>query len=125
MWDTIKGFGGIIKDYVIGGINELLGAIGAVGRAIKALFSGDFDAAASAVGEAVSKLSGKETKLQVVQSTRTHVSGIGGSYKSHLERERMKDKQGEGSPASSLITPPGPKGSPTASGGRERPLRQR
>lgn len=117
MWDTVKGFGGIIKDYVIGRINELLGAIGAVGRAIKALFSGDFDEAASAVGEAVSKLSGKETKMQVVQSTRTLALGIGANYKSHLERERAKEKQNEGSPAASLITPPGLKGSPTASGG--------
>ena len=39
MWDTIKGFGGIIKQYVIDRIKGLLEGVGAIGRAIAALFN--------------------------------------------------------------------------------------
>lgn len=113
MWDAMKGFGGIIKDYVIDRINELLEGIGAVGKAIKLLFEGDFSGAASAVGEAIDKFSGGQSATNLVQSTRTLTQGLGGTYNAHLQREQAKQAQGTG-PLASAITTPGLKGSSTS-----------
>lgn len=113
MWDAMKGFGGIIKDYVIDRINELLEGIGAVGKAIKLLFEGDFTGAASAVGEAIDKFSGGQSATNLVQSTRTLTQGLGGTYNAHLQREQAKQAQGTG-PLASAITTPGLKGSSTS-----------
>nr|DAR23822.1 MAG TPA: tail tape measure protein [Caudoviricetes sp.] len=91
MWDTLKGFGGIIKDYVVNRINELLGAIGNVGKAIKLLFSGDFSGAADAVGEAAKGFVGVNSATQAYQSSKELIGGVGTAFDQHLATERAKD----------------------------------
>jgi TP901 family phage tail tape measure protein len=44
-WEVIKGFGNILKDFVIDRIKGLLSGLGALADAIKKLFSGDFSGA--------------------------------------------------------------------------------
>ena len=45
MWDTLKGFGNIIKEYVIDRIKTLMSGIGKIGEAMAKLFGGDFKGA--------------------------------------------------------------------------------
>lgn len=104
MWDTLKDFGSIIKDYITGRVTELLEGLGAVGRAVKALFSGEFDTAASAVSEALGKFAGRETSLQLIQSSRSILEEIPGRYETQLQREQEDDEQQTGA-TTNLISP--------------------
>ena len=113
MWGTIKGFGGIIKEYVTNRINELLDAVGNVGKAIKLLFEGDFSGAANAVGDAAKGFVGVNSATQAYQSSKDLLSGVGSGYDKHLAEEIAKDeakKRNEGK-ATSLISVPGLLGS--------------
>lgn len=116
MWDTLKGFGGAIKDYVINRINELLEGIGAVGKAIKLLFSGDFGGAADAVGVAIDKFSGRSSSAQVMQSTRELASGWSVRYNAHLQNQQAKKMGLPWENPLSKIAIPGLKGSESHKG---------
>jgi TP901 family phage tail tape measure protein len=43
VWEVMKGFGNILKDFVIDRIKGLISGIGAIGEAMAKLFSGDFE----------------------------------------------------------------------------------
>ena len=108
MWDTIKGFGGIIKEYVTNRINELLDAVGNVGKAIKLLFEGDFSGAANAVGDAAKGFVGVNSATQAYQSSKDLLSGVGSGYDKHLAEEIAKDeakKRSDGKETSSISVP--------------------
>lgn len=90
MWDVIKGFAGIIKDYIINRINELLGAIGSVGKAIAKLFTGDFSGAAEEVGKAVKGFAGVGSARQAFSAGKELISGVGSTYDKHLAVETAK-----------------------------------
>lgn len=57
-WEAIKGFGIVIKDYVIDRIKGVLSGIKGVGSALLKLFQGDFKGAWAAAKEGVSDLIG-------------------------------------------------------------------
>lgn len=99
MWDVIKGFATLIRDYLIGRINELLASIGAVGKAIARLFSGDFSGAAEAAKAAGKGFLGMDSAAQARSSARTLLSGIGATYQRHLSTERAKDATGKATKA--------------------------
>jgi len=54
--ESIKSFGKGINDYALSQINLVLGALGTLGDAISALFSGDFDKAAELAGKGFNTL---------------------------------------------------------------------
>ena len=95
MWDTIKDFAGIIKDYIINRINELLGAIGNVGKAIAKLFTGDFSGAADAIGEATKGFLGVDSARQAYSASKEVISGVTSAYDKHLAEEQAKDAESE------------------------------
>ena len=108
MWDTIKGFAGVIKEYLISRIEELLSSIGNVGKAIKLLFEGDFSGAADAVGEAAKGFVGVNSATKAYQSSKDLLSGVGSGYDKHLAEEIAKDeakKRNEGKETSSISVP--------------------
>lgn len=119
MWDVIKGFAGIIKDYIVNRINELLGAIGSVGKAIAKLFTGDFSGAAEEAKNAVKGFAGIGSASQAFSSGKELVSGVGSTWSKHLAVETAKQtvqetaKTGEGAG----ITPPELLGSSSENGG--------
>lgn len=76
VWDVFKNLGSVIKDYVVNRIMEFLEGIGTLGQAIKALLSGDFQAAWNYSRSAVPGLMGTNAK-------RNAVSGFVGSFKSY------------------------------------------
>lgn len=113
-WDTLKQLGTVIKDYVVSRINELLEGIGNVGKALKALLSGDFEGAWSTMGQAINQLTGKESKAQAGQALSEVIGGVRGNWQKTYAQEQAKDAKGKGKESSSLlsgITPPSLKGS--------------
>lgn len=89
MWDVMRTFGSIIRDYVVNAINELLGAIGNVGRAIKLLFTGDFAGAAEAVGRAADGFTLTETRRKDGEAW-AGFKGWEETYNAHLAIEGAK-----------------------------------
>lgn len=89
MWDVMRDFGMIIRDYVVNAINELLDAIGNVGRAIKLLFTGDFAGAAEAVGRAADGFTLTETRRKDAEAW-AGFKGWEETYNAHLAIEEAK-----------------------------------
>lgn len=111
MWDTLKGFGNIIKEYVINRFNEMLSGLGKLGEALRKLFTGDFKGAASAATEGFKKLSGAESAAKAVNGTKQLIGKVGGNYQAHLQDERSKDKKKQTAGNGNKISTPGLVGS--------------
>lgn len=114
MWDTLKGFGNIIKDYIINRFNEMLSGLGKLGEALRKLFTGDFKGAASAATEGLKKLSGAESVAKAVSGTKQLIGKVGGNYQAHLQNERNKDKKKQAAGSGNKISTPGLVGSTEA-----------
>lgn len=95
VWDTMKGFAGLIKDLVISRIQSLLQSIGKVGEALGKLFKGDFSGAWQSAKEAGSLFLNVDGARQAVNSARNIVSGIPQNYRTRLEQEQTKQKAKE------------------------------
>ena len=113
-WDTIVAFAGIIKDYLIARINELLTGIGKVAIALKKLFTGDFTGAARAFGEGMKNLSGIQSGTTAIGQSLNAVRGIKGNFIRHYAAEQAKDKEEEGVKSRSALAVPRLKGSAAA-----------
>ena len=114
MWDTLKGFGNIIKEYVINRFNDMLSGLGKLGETLRKLFTGDFKGAASAAAEGLKKLSGAESVAKAVSSTKQLIGKVGGNYQAHLQNERNKDKKKQAARSGNKISTPGLVGSTEA-----------
>lgn len=114
MWDTLKGFGNIIKDYIINRFNDMLSGLGKLGEALRKLFTGDFKGAASAATEGLKKLSGAESIAKAVSGTKQLIGKVGGNYQAHLQNERSKDKKKQAAGSGNKISTPGLVGSTEA-----------
>ena len=111
MWDTIKGFGEIIKNYLIDRFKTLLSGIGKIGEAIAKLFDGDFKGAWNIATQGVKDITGMTSAEKAFNQTQTLASGIKAQYDKNYAVESAKDKQGASKTAA--ITSPGTKGSAT------------
>ena len=96
VWDTIKGFGGALKQYVLDRLTGIVTGIGAIGQAFSRLIKGDFSGAAESARSAVASLTGAGAANRAVTSMRDTASGFGDSYSRHLAEERAKQKAKEG-----------------------------
>lgn len=114
MWDTLKGFGNIIKEYVINRFNDMLSGLGKLGEALRKLFTGDFKGAASAAMEGLKKLSGAESVAKAVSGTKQLIGKVGGNYQAHLQNERNKDKKKQAAGSGNKISTLGLVGSTEA-----------
>ena len=114
MWDTLKGFGNIIKEYVINRFNDMLSGLGKLGEALRKLFTGDFKGAASAATEGLKELSGAESVAKAVSGTKQLIGKVGGNYQAHLQNERNKDKKKQAAGSGNKISTPGLVGSTEA-----------
>lgn len=77
VWEVMKGFGKIIKDFVIDRIKGLLEGIGAMGKAISLLFSGEFTKAWEVAKKATKDIAG----INAVQKATSSVHGLGDAYR--------------------------------------------
>jgi hypothetical protein len=69
-WEVIKGFGIILKDFVIDRIKEIISGLGTIGSAIGKLFSGDFKGAWSDTKKGLVDLSGINAAKNAFESTK-------------------------------------------------------
>lgn len=90
VWDTIKGFAGVIKDLLISRITSLLQSLGKVGEALSRLFQGDFNGAWQTAKEAGKLMLDIEGKRQAIEGIRSVAAGIGNNYRTRLDAERQK-----------------------------------
>ncbi len=90
VWDTMKGFAGMLKDLVIDRITGLLTGIGKIGEALSKLFKGDFSGAWSSAKSAASLISGYDARKKAISRSAEIISGIGGNYSTRLVAEQTK-----------------------------------
>lgn len=95
VWETVKGFGGILKDYVMDRIKGIIDGLGAMGRAISALFKGNFKEAGTEALKGVKALSGYDAKMKAVNKTKALISGTTKTYSTILKKEEAAQKQTE------------------------------
>lgn len=95
VWETVKGFGGILKDYVMDRIKGIIDGLGAMGRAISALFKGNFKEAGTEALKGVKALSGYDAKMKAVNKTKDLISGTTKTYSTILKKEEVAQKQTE------------------------------
>ena len=109
MWDTLKGFGNIIKEYVIDRIKTLMSGIGKIGEALAKLFGGDFKGAWNSAVQGVKDITGVTSAEKAFKQTRKLAEGVKTEYDKNYSVESAKDKK---SPAKATsISTPGTKGS--------------
>ncbi|MCX6266853.1 MAG: phage tail tape measure protein [Bacteroidetes bacterium] len=94
VWDTIKGFGNILKEYVVDRIKGIISGLGAMGSAIYKLFTGDFKGAWESAKQGAIDLSGYDAVKKAVASSADLVKGIGVDYQLNLANESAKGSAG-------------------------------
>lgn len=87
-WDTIKGFGEILKNFVIDRIQGLLTGIGKIGEAIGKLFKGDFSGAWESAKDGVKGITGVEAAQKAANASKNLLGGFKDTYNSRLEQEK-------------------------------------
>jgi tape measure domain-containing protein len=107
VWDTVKGFGDILKAYIIDRIQTILSGLGKVGSAIAKIFKGDYRGALADAKSGVADLSGVNSAKKLAADT-TMLAG--GSFAKNLAREQAKQQKG-GAKNSAKISTPGTAGS--------------
>lgn len=108
MWDVFKGFGEIIKVFVIDRFKEILGGLGDLGDAILKLFSGDFEGAKDSALTGFRKLSGVDSSVAAARKVKElYTSSWDKNYAEQTAKDKPKDNP-DG------ITTPELKGSPVA-----------
>jgi TP901 family phage tail tape measure protein len=91
VWDTVKGFGNILKNFIIDRIKGIIEGLGAIGKAFGKLFKGDFSGAWEAAKEGVSKFSGFEAAKNAFAGAKEVVGNVGTNFQANLANERAKD----------------------------------
>ena len=90
VWDTVKGFGTILKDYVLDRITGIISGIGSLGLAISKIFKGDFSGAWETAKAGASQFLGIDAARNAASSTRDLAAGVSGNYAARLDAERQK-----------------------------------
>jgi hypothetical protein len=102
-WEVVKGFGNIIKSYVIDRIKGVISGLGAMGRAIALLFKGKFSAAGQAALQGIKDLSGYTAAQNAVKSTATLIKATPTVYNNILAKEQTKQQAKQLKPTTSVI----------------------
>ncbi|MBQ3804896.1 MAG: tape measure protein [Prevotella sp.] len=116
MWDTVKQFGNILKEYVTDRITELLNGLGKVGEALKALFSGEFSDATRLASEGFADISGVGSAKRLYDNAKA----AGGTaayiqnYRNQLLAQKQTETKKKTEKKNTGISKPGQKGSKTA-----------
>lgn len=90
VWDTMKGFGAILKNFVLDRITGIISGIGNLGLAISRLFKGDFAGAWETAKAGANQFLGVDAARNAATSARNLAGGIRDNYGSHLDSERAK-----------------------------------
>ena len=110
MWNTMKGFGNIIKEYVIDRLKTLLSGIGKIGEAFAKLFNGDFKGAWSSAVDGVKDITGITSAEKAMKSTKQLAGGVAAEYEKNYRIQSQKQQQKDTKKEAAIATP-GTKGS--------------
>ncbi|MDP4201435.1 MAG: hypothetical protein Q8861_01970 [Bacteroidota bacterium] len=91
-WEVIKGFGSILKDFVIDRIKGIISGLGSMGKAIALLFKGKFAAAGQAAMSGIKDLSGISAVQTAVKHTVTLGKSMPGTYNRIYAQEKAAEK---------------------------------
>lgn len=89
-WDAMKGFGNIIKDFVIARIKGILSGLGSLASAIGKLLDGDFSGAWEAAKKGAKDIIGINDAKNLASSTMQLGQNIPGYYQTRLATEKIK-----------------------------------
>ena len=89
-WDTVKGFGEILKSFVIDRIQGILAGLGKTGEAVARLFKGDFSGAWDAAKEGVKGLTGVDAAKKAAETSKNLIGGVKDNYNRRLADEKAK-----------------------------------
>lgn len=92
VWDTIKGFGNILKDFVLDRITGIIKGLGAIGSAIFKLSTGDFKGAWESAKQGAIDLSGVGSIQKAFDSGSSVIGNISGKYDYNLAQEKALAK---------------------------------
>ena len=109
MWDTMKQFGNIIKEYVVNRIKEMIAGLGKIAGALLKLFKGDFSGAFSDFKDGVGNLMGKDSARKAFGASQDVAYNIKAEWQRNLKKEGAKDAKK--SKEDSSIKSPSQKGS--------------
>lgn len=104
-WDTIKGFGEILKNFVIDRIQGLLTGLGKMGEAIAKLFKGDFSGAWDAAKEGVRGITGVDAAKKAAEASKNLIGGVKDNYNQRLAEEKAKSVSKPGIAGAATKTP--------------------
>lgn len=107
MWDTIKTFGNIIKEFLIDRFTSLIKGIGQIGKALLKLFEGDFSGAWTEAQEGLVNISGVNAGVKAFNSAKEAVSSTKDAFQNNLAIEQAKDNK----KGSNAVSTPSLKGS--------------
>lgn len=93
IWDTIKGFGQAIIDWIIAPFKAAGSLIAGLSGAVGKVFSGDMSGAWDSLKEGFGGAA--DAFAQPVKDAVATANGIGGNYKMHLTEEQKKQAQKE------------------------------
>ena len=93
VWETVKGFGNILKNFIIDRIKGIISGLGAMGSAIENLFKGNFSAALEDAKKGIRDLSGYDAVVNAYVGTKDLVSTIPQTYTQKLIQEQAKDNK--------------------------------
>lgn len=110
MWNTMKGFGNIIKEYVIDRLKTLLSGIGKIGEAFSKLFKGDFEGAWNSVKSGVKDITGITSAEKAMKATKELAGGVKAEYDKNYRIESQKQQKKDTKKEAAIATP-GTKGS--------------
>lgn len=97
VWEVVKGFGNILKDFVIDRIKGIISGLGAMGQAIAKLFSGDFEGAWESAKQGAKDLSGIEAAKNAIDN----LGGLNDAWNAGMQRgadswaDSQKEKETE------------------------------
>lgn len=91
MWNTMKGFGNIIKDYVIDRFKTLLSGVGKLGEAFAKLFNGDFEGAWNSALSGVKDITGLSSAEKAMKATKELAIGVKAEYEKNYRSEKLKE----------------------------------
>lgn len=90
VWETLKGFGMMIKNYVINRFKELLSGVVGIGKALVAFFKGDWRKAWEVGKKAGADLLGKNSATQAIEDGKNAIKGFQKGYEKGVKMKPLE-----------------------------------
>jgi TP901 family phage tail tape measure protein len=92
IWEVMKGFAGVLKNYVIDRIKGIISGIGTLGSAIGKLFKGDFSGAWQDAKKGVADLTGLNAREKAFESTKNLKENFKTAYNAEMDASKKKQE---------------------------------